>query len=230
MKRPPSIAIAILALMFSGSAAAPSGLNSGWKAYLAADYAVAWRELKPLADAGDPQAQYYLGTMYNHGQGVARDLRLAADWYEKAARAGHPDASFTLGFLLYYGADKLEANPVVSVQWLRIAAEAGNGVAQCLLARLYQGGMGLPRDQELALQWALSAADKGVLGAQYDAGALLAARHGVPNVIQAYKWLEIAARAGYPGAATLRDALASERLTSAELTQARALANAWQPR
>lgn len=221
------VAVALLALTFADTAVADT--DSGWKAYLASDYATAWREIKPLADAGNPQAQYYLGTMYNHGHGVPRDPGTAALWYEKAARAGHADAPFTLGFLLYYGADRFEPNPAASAPWLDIAARAGNPVAQHLLAGLYMTGTGVPADHAVALRWALSAADRGIVGAQYDAGALLAAQHGVPGVIQAYKWLELAARAGYPGARALRDILVKDRLTSDEVLQARALADIWRP-
>ena len=230
MKRLSSATLIILAAVLGGGSAAPSEVGSGWNAYLASDYATAWRALKPLAEAGDPQAQYYLGTMYNHGHGAPRDLRLAATWYEKAARAGHPDAPFTLGFLLYYGGEEFAPNPAAAVPWLDLAAQAGNGVAQSLLARLYLEGTGVPSDRERALTWALSAAEKGIVSAQYDAAALLAARPGAPNVLQACKWLELAARAGYPGAAPLRDALAGERLTPDELAQARALADAWRAR
>lgn len=88
----------------------------------------------------------------------------------------------------------------------------------------------MPLDHALALHWALNAAEQGVVGAQYVAGALLAAKRGVPNITQAYKWLAIAARAGYPGAVPLRDALISDRLTPAELAQARALVDAWRVR
>lgn len=230
MKRISSASLVVLALVFSCGIAASSEVDSGWNAYLASDYATAWRAIKPLAEAGDPRAQYYLGTMYNHGHGAPRDLRLAAEWYEKAARAGHPDAPFTLGFLLYYGSEGVAPNSAAAAPWLDRAAQAGNGAAQSLLARLYLEGTGVPLDHERALNWALSAAEKGNAGAQFDAGALLAARPGVPNVIQACKWLEIAARAGYPGAAPLRDALASKRLTPDEVAQARALADAWRAR
>jgi TPR repeat protein len=33
-------------------------------------------------------AQYLIASMYEHGDGVAQDLRLARYWYEAAARNG----------------------------------------------------------------------------------------------------------------------------------------------
>lgn len=152
MRRLTAAAIAILALVFAGQAAAQSDVSSGWKAYLASDYTTAWRALKPLAEVGDPRAQYYLGTMYNHGHGTSRDLRLAAEWYEKAARAGHRDAAFTLGFLLYSGGEEHEPDLTAAAPWLDLAAQAGNGVAQSLFARLYREGTAVSLDQALALR------------------------------------------------------------------------------
>jgi TPR repeat protein len=217
-----------LALVIGAGSPLRADVDGSWRAYLASDYAKALRELRPLAEAGDARAQYYLGTMYNHGHGVARDPQAAAGWYEKAARQGHVDAPFTLGFLLYYGAAGLEANPAAAAPWLDLAAQQGNATAQYLLAGLYRDGIGLAADRVMALRWALQAANKGIAGAQYDAGVLFAADHGVPSVVQAYKWLELAARAGYPGAAAQRDGVA-ERLTVAETVRARELADAWRP-
>lgn len=203
-------------------------VDGSWKAYLASDYAAALRGLRPAAEAGDARAQYYLGAMYQHGHGVPRDPSTAASWYEKAARQGHTDALFTLGFLLYYGAAGLEANPAAAAPWLDQAAQQGNPVAQHLVARLYRDGIGLPEDRAMALRWALQAANRGIVGAQYDAGVLYATDRGVPNILQAYKWLALAARAGYPDAAAQRDHV-RERLTASEATQAQALADAWRP-
>jgi len=39
-------------------------------AYMAEDYSWAVNELKPMAEKGNPLAQYYLGEMYSNGRGV----------------------------------------------------------------------------------------------------------------------------------------------------------------
>jgi TPR repeat protein len=49
------------------------------------------------ADKGDAAAQSYLGGMYRSGDGVARDERLAVDWYRKAAASGNAAAMSSLG-------------------------------------------------------------------------------------------------------------------------------------
>jgi TPR repeat protein len=45
-----------------------------------------------LAQGGDPNAQYYLGEMYEQGLGTEVNLEEAFKWYAKAAEKGHPYA------------------------------------------------------------------------------------------------------------------------------------------
>ena len=53
-----------------------------------------WR---PLAQSGDPSAQYRLGVMYAEGKGVASNDAEAALWFERAAEQGEPMAQYNLG-------------------------------------------------------------------------------------------------------------------------------------
>lgn len=41
------------------------------------------------ADKGNGQAQFNMALMYHSGLGVARDEKLAVEWYERAANSGH---------------------------------------------------------------------------------------------------------------------------------------------
>jgi TPR repeat protein len=45
---------------------------------------------------GNPSAKNDLGVMYNEGDGVRRDVRLAREWFEKAAALGSPEAKQNL--------------------------------------------------------------------------------------------------------------------------------------
>ena len=56
----------------------------GYKAYQAKDYVTALKEWKPLAEQGDPYAQYSLGVMYAKGDGVLKDMTKAKYWFNKA--------------------------------------------------------------------------------------------------------------------------------------------------
>ena len=52
------------------------------------DYKKAFDIYKPLADAGNVEAQYCLGLMYETGTGVGMDIFEAVVWYRKAKAKG----------------------------------------------------------------------------------------------------------------------------------------------
>jgi TPR repeat protein len=83
--------------------AARADFDAGLTAYDEGDYATALGEWRPLADDGDPGAQFYLGQMHLQGKGVDRDFEKAAEWLAKAAEAGHPRAQGLLGGLYAVG-------------------------------------------------------------------------------------------------------------------------------
>ena len=63
--------------------------QDGMWAYTMKDYATALRELKPLAEQGHPQAQYYIGAMYAFGNGVQKDHVFAHMWAGIALMNGY---------------------------------------------------------------------------------------------------------------------------------------------
>src|SRR5689334_10862879 len=80
-----------------------AGFTEGANAYNARDYAVALREIVPLAKAGHADAQHLLGLMYYMGRGVARDYKQAMSWHRKAAQQGKADAQYVVGAMYYTG-------------------------------------------------------------------------------------------------------------------------------
>ena len=88
------------------------------------DFAKALREWRPLAEQGDARAQYYLGLLYENGDGVPRDYEKAREWYEKSAAQGEANAQFYLGLMSAFG----RGGPLDLAQahmWYSLAA--GNG-------------------------------------------------------------------------------------------------------
>ena len=84
------LTVAILfALGLHGSAMA--GLAEGANAYNARNYALALKEITPLAKAGNADAEHLLGLMYYMGRGVTRDYKQAFAWHLKAAEQGKVD-------------------------------------------------------------------------------------------------------------------------------------------
>src|SRR3569623_1205743 len=124
-----SLVLAAAAATFAAApGAAWADVKAGVEAWQRGDFAAAVAEWRPLADQGDPDAQYNLGQAYKMGRGVPADLRIAQTWYEKAAQQGHPQAAANLGLILFQNGEKQKAMP-----WLRMAADADDPRAEYVL-------------------------------------------------------------------------------------------------
>ena len=231
----PLLIFGVLAFSVGLAGAARADVDSGWQAFLAGDYTTALEELEPAADAGDPRAQYYLGVLYDHGEGVVRNYVTATVWYEKAAAQGNRDAQFNLGMIYYNGAGGADDPGAVAqdlkeaVRWLSPPADAGHPMASYLLCRLVDEGEAVERDPKRALDLCRSAADSGIAGAQFNTGLLLAeSSNEIETWREAYTWFLLAQRARYPGAQQNLETVA-RHLTAAEIDKAKAAADAWAP-
>ena len=135
---------------------AAADLESAKRAFRDKDYAKAFKEVTPLADHGDPDAQCLLGKMYWTGHGAPKDPDRAVKLFKLSAAQGNSDAQFFLGsWYLLPHRDVAEG-----AKWLRLSAEQGNQDAQWLLGKAYlEGDKDLPRDPVQAELWLLLAAD-----------------------------------------------------------------------
>ncbi|WP_299394041.1 hypothetical protein [uncultured Desulfovibrio sp.] len=82
---------------------------------------------------------YWLGVMYDYGEGVPQDDGKACQWYAKAARQGHE----------------------AGLKTLKQLAEQGHADAQFRLGEMYDYGEGVPQDDGKACQWYAKAAAQG---------------------------------------------------------------------
>jgi serine/threonine protein kinase/TPR repeat protein len=87
-------------------------------------FADALAALKPLADAGNAQAQTRLGDMYAEARGTTRDAAAAKSWYEKAALQGDTSAQMKLG-AIYASASSGARNNNLAYMWYGTAARLG---------------------------------------------------------------------------------------------------------
>lgn len=126
-----------------------AGLNEGFAAAKAGNFARALKEWKPLAEQGNAGAQYYLGVMYANGNGVPQDYKQAAAWYRKAAEQGEADAQNNLG-RMYHSGQGVGQDYAQAAAWHRKAAEQGNAYALRNLALSYATGQGVVQDVVLA--------------------------------------------------------------------------------
>ncbi|RPI46048.1 MAG: DUF599 family protein [Betaproteobacteria bacterium] len=81
--------------------------------------------LDVLAYDGDVEAQYELGRQFEQGRGVARDWRMAAWWYRRAAMLDHPKAIERLVALYDGGGYGLEADKSQARRWQVHLAQLG---------------------------------------------------------------------------------------------------------
>lgn len=96
-----------------------------YTAYDRADHQTALSVWLEQARAGDPEAQYYVGTIYEKGMGRAPDHAEAFSWYERAAGQGFTKAQMALGYLYEMGLG-VEQDLVESLRWYRRASGGGN--------------------------------------------------------------------------------------------------------
>jgi hypothetical protein len=86
------------------------------------DYDEAVRLWRPLAERGDPDAQYNLGVMYHLGHGVPVDHKAAFSWYRKAADKGVGVAMGNLAILYVSGA-KSATDFVQAYKWFTLSID-----------------------------------------------------------------------------------------------------------
>ena len=151
--------ILAIGLAFAVQQSALAGFAEGATAYNNKHYAVALKEIEPLAKAGNADAQHLLGLMYYMGRGVKQDYKQALQWHRKAAQQGKADAQYVVG-AMYYTGNAVIQDHKQAVIWFRKAAEQGHADSQQIMGLMYRYHMaGLPQDNVIAyMLWNLAAA------------------------------------------------------------------------
>jgi TPR repeat protein len=150
------LAAAVL-LLWAGLAVAQD-FAAGMRAHLEKNYGQSRRVFHALAEAGDARAQFMMGTIYEQGLGVPKDLKTAARWYRLSAEGGNASAQYNLGVFYQFGKG-VAKDPAEAVRWLRMAAEQRHGRAQNNLSTFYFMGVGARRDVVEAWKWLTLSAD-----------------------------------------------------------------------
>jgi len=149
----------LTAVIAAGMPAAWADKSDALIAYESGNYKEAARQFRPLAEDGDAEAQYYLGYMYEKGQGVAKDQAIMRKWYQRAADGGNAKAQYKVAVGYAFGLAGLPQSDEDAAKWLRQSAENGYKRAQKTLGRAYaEGRYGLPRDAKQAEYWTKKAA------------------------------------------------------------------------
>jgi hypothetical protein len=112
-----------------------------------------------------------MAMLHEAGDGVARDMVAARDWYARAAAAGEPAAQAELGGY-YEEADGVRENWDLAAQLYAASAAQGWVKGQFALGRAYEFGIGVPQDRRRAVEWFERAAAQGHARARYFASWL----------------------------------------------------------
>lgn len=149
--------VIVFSFVVSSACLYGADLQSGRNAYAQKDYAGAMKELAPLAQAGNVDAQVLLGKMYMLGQGVPKNTDTALQWFRAASDQGNAEAEFFLGAMYLLPAKDIPQG----LKWLRLSAEQGTTEAQLLIGMAYLKGSDLPLDLVQADMWLRLAAAQG---------------------------------------------------------------------
>jgi TPR repeat protein len=182
--------------------------RSGIRDYNAGDKSAAVQALEYAATKGHPLAQWKLGRMYAHGDGVDHDDLKAFEYFSKVADEhaddgpGSTSAPFVSSAFVALGAYYLEGIPKTYVKadperaremFSYAATYYGDPDAQYNLARMLLDGQGAQRDPRQAARWLHLAAEKGHVASEALLGHLLITGQGVPrSVARGLMWLTLA--------------------------------------
>lgn len=147
----PLIAVSMLA------APAVADVKEGVDAWQAGNYQAAVAEWRPLALAGDADAQFNLGQAYKLGRGVPADMAQAEAWYRRAAKQGHLQAEDNLGLVLFTANRRVEAMPFILA-----SASRGEPRAQYVLGTAHFNGDLAAKDWPRAYALTKRASDAGL--------------------------------------------------------------------
>ena len=116
------IFVALVAFVVpAGAQSLEESMKSAAGAYERKDFAAAIAVWRPLAEAGNAEAQTLLGAMYWSGEGVPRDHKEAAKWYLRAADKGYARAQNDIGFMYGFGEGTPPRDDVQAYKWLSLA-------------------------------------------------------------------------------------------------------------
>ncbi|WP_448661098.1 SPOR domain-containing protein [Sphingomonas sp. CJ20] len=140
----PAVAAALFLaspVLAQDAAPRPDPVRVGVDAYERGDYKTAVESWRAAAATGNADAQFNLGQAYRLGRGVPVDLKIAEEWFRKAALQGHEQAEANYGLALFENGKRPD-----SVQWLQRAVARGDARAQYILGIMLFNGDSVEKD------------------------------------------------------------------------------------
>ena len=136
-----------------------------------------WEKAFPVclraAKQGNMISQFYLGWMYDNGDGVSKNENESVKWYKLAAKQGNANSQYNLG-VIYDNGEGVHEDENESVKWYKLAAKQGHAKAQNNLGWMYENGE--YKNYGEAFKWYEKASMNGNDTAQYNLGETLSRR------------------------------------------------------
>src|SRR6185295_9617502 len=123
------LALVFVMVSFAAGTAGAQSFDEAVALYSDKNYKEALSVAKPLADSGDARAMAMLGTLYQNGQGVKKDLKAAVKWLTAAGEKEHPGAQFQLA-IIYLDGVSGKPDLKAAESWMKRAADNGSVPAQ----------------------------------------------------------------------------------------------------
>ena len=172
------------------------GKNKGIPSLKNSNLALLQRE----ANAGNPEAQFQLGRLYDTGDKLERDRQKAITWYTSAANQGHAESQYRLAVAYLFGIG-VTKNPTVGESWLMKSAKQNHPVAKELLP-IYKANRIVNRPISVAVAWYLEKVVDGDPEGEFGLGYMYENGWGInTNNAEARKWYAEARDIGSGGAA-----------------------------
>ncbi|MFN9299291.1 MAG: tetratricopeptide repeat protein [Acidobacteriota bacterium] len=152
----------------------------------------------PAKQEVEAERYFRRGVQFADGDGVAKDMSKAAEYYHKAAEKKHVPAQYSLAYLLENGIG-VKQDLKQAAFWYKEAALQGDPQSQNNLGVLYATGSGVTKNDAEAVKWYKLAADQNDTQGLANLAAMYQQGRGVArDYARAYALVSKAAEGGNP--------------------------------
>ena len=164
--------IVLLVLNFNTQKPQKFKAFADYSSYYHGDFKKAFKEVLPIAKAGDPGAQVFIANLCSSGLGVNVNNKQAFYWYTKAEEQNSAAGCVGLG-VMYRNGTYVKQNDKKAVELYKRAIAINNSAgAKCNLALMYLSGVNGKKNYKEGLKFLNGAANQNYSAAQSELGAI----------------------------------------------------------
>ena len=166
---------------------------------------------------GHVDAKFNLALLLIDGNASFNDVGAARQYMKDLAEMGDVEAKYSLALLYLQSSEDVEVDLEASLNWLRLAAEAGHPPAQFNYALHFLNGDGVNKSPQRALMWFQKAADQGLAPAFFNLALMNERGEGTPKNME--KAIEFYQKASQLGDAPAKQNLGIKYLLGSDVTR-----------